>query len=70
MMCGKSVSADILTYISGTKLRADFIEASKILRLFPKTTIHAEDEIKNSKNALRHVEKENSVFKTRIDYLQ
>ena len=70
MMCGKSVSADISTYISGTKLKANFIEASKILRLFPKTTLLAEDKMNNLENALRAVEEENAVSKTRIDMLQ
>lgn len=36
MLVGKSVSPDIATYISGVKLRNDFIRLSNILRLFPK----------------------------------
>jgi site-specific recombinase XerD len=36
IMCGKSVSVDIATYINGVQLKNDFIKVSNVLRLFPK----------------------------------
>ena len=36
LLVGKSVSADIMTYISGVQLRNDFVKLSNVLRLFPK----------------------------------
>lgn len=36
LLVGKSVSADIMTYISGIQLRNDFIKLSNVLRLFPR----------------------------------
>ena len=36
IMCGKSVSMDIATYINGVRLKNDFIKVSNVLKLFPK----------------------------------
>jgi len=38
MMCGKSVSKDIETYINGVELKNDFLKVSNVLRLRPKET--------------------------------
>jgi integrase len=70
LMCGKSIPVDILTYINGVQLKDDFLKVANVLKLFPKTIPEAEDKIKNLEEALEHVEKENRIAKTRIDYLQ
>lgn len=67
MMCGKSVSADIETYINGVQLKQDFEKVSKVLRLFPEATTHETEDLRD---ALRHVEDENRILKTRVDELQ
>lgn len=70
MMCGKSVSADISTYINGLQLKNDFLKVSKVLRLFPETTPQTSSQIKQLKDALIQLEKENKTLKTRIEVLQ
>jgi integrase len=70
LMCGKSIPASDDTYVHDAELKGDFLKISGVLRLFPKTIPQAEDELKKVKNALRHVEEENTVFKTRLDLMQ
>lgn len=69
-MCGKAIPASDDTYIHDAELKTDFLKISEVLRLFPKTTPEAQDEMKNLKEAFSHVEKENRIAKTRIDCLQ
>jgi integrase len=70
LIVGKSIPASDDTYIHDANLKNDFKKISDVLRLFPKTIPQAEDKLKNLENALRHVEEENAVSKTRIDMLQ
>lgn len=70
LMCGKSIPASDDTYVHDAELKNDFTKISEVLRLFPKSFPQTEDQIKNLENALRQVEEENMVFKTRIDVLQ
>ena len=70
LMCGKSIPASDDTYVHDAELKNDFKKISEVLRLFSKSTPQTEDELKNLKDALRHVEKENTVFKTRLDLMQ
>jgi len=70
LMCGKAIPASDDTYIHDAELKGDFLKISEVLRLFAKTIPQAEDKLKNLENALRHVEEENMVFKTRLDMLQ
>lgn len=70
LMCGKTIPSSIDTYVHDVELKNDFQKISKVLRLFPKSIPQAEDKLKKLENALRHVEEENMVFKTRIDLLQ
>ena len=70
LMCGKAIPASDDTYVHDVELKNDFQKISKVLRLFPMTIPQAEDTLKKLENALRHVEKENAVSKTRIDLLQ
>lgn len=67
MMVGKSVPQDIATYINGVSLKKDALKVSNVLRM--KTQAPIEDTL-NLRNALRHVEKENTILKTRIDEIQ
>jgi len=70
MLCGKSISPDISTYLNGTQLKNDFLKLSRVLRLFPETTPQQQDQIKQLKDALIQLEKENKTLKTRIEVLQ
>lgn len=70
MLCGKSVSPDIATYINGVQLKDDFEKINKVLRLFPETTPQASDRIKQLEEALTALEKENKILRTRIENLQ
>jgi len=70
LMCGKSIPSSDDTYVHDAELIDDFLKISKVLRLFPKNIPQAEDILKKLENALRHVEEENMVSKTRIDLLQ
>jgi hypothetical protein len=70
IMVGKSIPADIMTYINGVQLKDDFLRVANVLELFPKIIPEAEDKIRDLEMALKHVEKENRIAKTRIDYLQ
>lgn len=69
MLVGKSVSPDIATYISGVQLKNDFPKLSNVLRLFPKNG-NSNGKIEDLENALKQVESENAIFKTRIDQMQ
>lgn len=70
ILCGKSVSADILTYINGVQLKDDFLKVSNVLKLFPKITQNAEDQIQKMEKAIGQLEDENAAFRTRIDLMQ
>lgn len=70
LIVGKSIPTSDDTYVHDAELKGDFLKISKVLRLFPKTIPQAEDILKKLENALKHVEKENAVSKTRIDILQ
>jgi ribosome recycling factor len=67
MLVGKSVPKDIETYINGIQLKEDFVKLHNVLRLKPE---EATQQSRDLKEALRHVEEENTVFKTRVDELQ
>lgn len=68
MMCGKSVEKSIAAYINGIQLRNDAIKVYNVLKM----------EISNGNNGkvtrleetVNALEKENMVFKTRLDLLQ
>lgn len=70
LMCGKAIPASDDTYIHDVELQPDFLKISKVLRLFPRSTPEAQDEMKELKEAFQHVEKENRIAKTRIDLMQ
>lgn len=67
MLCGKSVSPDIATYVNGVQLKQDFSKINKVLRLFPEVTNAKTEDLKQAIIAL---EKENKTLKTRIEVLQ
>lgn len=71
-LTGKSIPKDIATYIEGLDLKKDFLKLHDVLRLKrTKGEINGiEEEIGSLKEALNSVEKENLVFKARIDNLQ
>ncbi|TSA57654.1 hypothetical protein D4R42_01180 [bacterium] len=70
LMCGKSIPASDDTYVHDAELKGDFLKIADVLRLFPKTILQADDKLEKLENALRHVEEENAVSKTRIEMLQ
>jgi hypothetical protein len=70
LMCGKSIPASDDTYVHDANLKNDFEKISNVLRLFLKTTPKTEDKLKKLEEALRHVERENTISKTRIEHLQ
>lgn len=74
IMCGKAIPKSDDTYLWETNLRNDFVKVSEVLKLRPKVinglAITLEQQISTLKKALISVEKENLVFKTRIDNLQ
>lgn len=71
-LTGKSIPKDIATYIEGLDLKKDFLKLHDVLRLKrTKREINGiEEEIGILKEALNSVERENMVFKTRVDNLQ
>jgi integrase len=70
LMCGKSVPASDDAYIHNVELTNDFQKISEVLRLFPKTTPQATEQLKSLETAVTQLETENMAFKTRIDLLQ
>lgn len=67
MLCGKSVSTDIATYVNGSQLKGDFIKIHKTLSLNPSLN---NEKSENLKSAILSLEKENKDLKTRISVLQ
>ena len=70
LMCGKAIPASDDTYVHDAELKNYFLKISEVLRLFPKIIPQAENQIKKLKDALRQVEDENYIFKTRLDLMQ
>lgn len=70
MLCGKSVSADISTYLNGISLKNDFIKVSKVLRLFPPTTPQQSQRLEQLRDTILHQEKEIISLKTRLEVMQ
>ena len=67
---GKAIPSSDDTYVHDAELKKDFLKISKVLRLFPENTPQTEDKLKMLEDALKHVEEENAISKTRIDQLQ
>ena len=70
MFCGKAVSKDIATYVNGVQLKDDFVKVSKVLRLFPETTLHNANKMKQLEDTILQQEKEIISLKTRLEVMQ
>lgn len=68
ILVGKSVPADIMTYISGLNLKEDFLKLSNVLKLKPNG--NGNGKVRDLENAVKQIESENLAFKTRIDLMQ
>lgn len=67
MMCGKAVDKSIATYINGVQLKNDAIKVYNVLKM---EITNDNDNVVRLETTLNELEKENMVFKTRIDLLQ
>lgn len=67
MIVGKSIPSSDSTYLHGTDLKEDFMKLSKVLTLKPS---NGNGKVTKLEEVVNSLEKENSIFKTRIDLLQ
>lgn len=67
MMVGKSVDKSISTYINGVALKNDAIKISNVLKMEIST---GNGKVTRLEEVVNSLEKENMVFKTRLDLLQ
>ena len=68
ILVGKSVPADIMTYISGLNLKEDFLKLSSVLKL--KSDGNGNGKVSKLKELVLALEKENAQLKQRIEILQ
>jgi integrase len=69
MMCGKAVDKGISTYINGLALKNDAIKIHNVLKM-ELVDQNNYEKIGQLESALKQVESENAIFKTRVDQMQ
>ncbi len=67
ILCGKSVSPDIATYINGVQLTNDFLKISNVLRLFPQSVPKYSETIDQMQKSITTQQMEIKDFKTRLE---